>query len=157
MKGEMMNKTEVWIQFANEADYKSKVDVLDALFSDDGAGVVIYLSGTKGIKRLSERKRLNAVNCGKVRALVGDDNVKIVTKEKNLESERSFHFPDRPEVSLERIANALESINENLDVINSSLSDVSVSLNSMENNLNRCISVNGKSRFLCITGDVSTY
>lgn len=57
---------------------------------------------------------------------------------------------------LTRLVDALESINENLDVINSSLSDVSVSLNNIDRNLGGCISVNGKSRFLCITGDVST-
>lgn len=56
-----------------------------------------------------------------------------------------------------RMVDALESINENLDVINSSLLDVSVSLNSMEKNLEGCISVNGESQFLCITGNVTTY
>lgn len=58
---------------------------------------------------------------------------------------------------LTRLVDALENINENLDVINSALSDVSVSLNSMEKNLDGCISVNGNNRFLCITGNVSTY
>lgn len=57
---------------------------------------------------------------------------------------------------LTRLVDTLESINENLDVINSSLADVSVSLYRMEKNLERCISVNGKSYFLCITGNVST-
>ncbi len=146
-----MKKLEIWIQFANEADYKSKEEELDALFSDDGARVVIYLSEAKEIKRLSERKTLNAENCGKARALVGDDNVKIVTKEKDLENKRSFHFPDRPEVSLERIADALEGIN-------SSLSEIAVSLDSINENIDGCISVsqNGKSRYLCISGDVYT-
>lgn len=144
-----MNETEVWIRFTNEADYKSKADVLDALFSDDGAGVVIYLSEEKEVKRLSKRKKLNAENCSKVRALVGDDNVKIVTKEKDLESKRSFHSPDRPEVSLERIADELEGIN-------SSLSEIAVSLDSLEKNIVGCVSVNGNNRFLCITGNIST-
>lgn len=58
---------------------------------------------------------------------------------------------------LTRLVEALEGINENLDVINSSLSEMSVSLDSLEKNLNRCISVNGNSRFLCITGNISTY
>ncbi|MCI9006220.1 MAG: hypothetical protein HFH39_13550 [Lachnospiraceae bacterium] len=58
---------------------------------------------------------------------------------------------------LTRIAVALEGINENLDVINSSLAETSVSIYKMEKNLEGCISVNGKSQFLCITGDVSTY
>ena len=58
---------------------------------------------------------------------------------------------------LTRMVDALESINENLDVINSSLSDASVTLNSIDKNLEGCISVNGQSRFLCITGNVSTY
>ena len=58
---------------------------------------------------------------------------------------------------LTRLVIAIESINENLDVINSSLADVSVSLYKMEKNLEGCISVNGKSRFLCITGDVTAY
>ena len=56
-----------------------------------------------------------------------------------------------------RLVVALESINENLDAINSFLSDVSVSLNSIDKNLEGCISVNGKSQFLCITGNVTTY
>lgn len=52
----------------------------------------------------------------------------------------------------------LGSINENLDAINSFfLSDVSVSLNSIDKNIEGRISVNGKSQFLCITGNVSTY
>ena len=58
---------------------------------------------------------------------------------------------------LTRLVVALESINENLNAINSFLSDVSVSLNSIDKNLEGCISVNGKSQFLCITGNVSTY
>ena len=58
---------------------------------------------------------------------------------------------------LTRLVEALESINENLDVINSSLAETSVSIYKMEKNLKGCISVNGKSQFLCITGDVSTY
>lgn len=58
---------------------------------------------------------------------------------------------------LTRLVVALESINENLDVINSSLTDMSVSLNNMDKNLDGCISVNGNSHFLCITGNVSTY
>lgn len=146
-----MKKLEIWIQFANEADYKSKEEELDALFSDDGARVVIYLSEAKEIKRLSERKTLNAENCGKARALVGDDNVKIVTKEKDLENKRSFHFPDRPEVSLERIADALEGINNNLG-------EMKVTLDSIDKNIDGCISCSrdGRSKYICITGDVYT-
>lgn len=60
---------------------------------------------------------------------------------------------------LTRLVDALEGINENLDVINSSLAETSVSIYKMEKNLEGCISVsqNGRSRHLCITGDVSTY
>jgi hypothetical protein len=57
---------------------------------------------------------------------------------------------------LTRLVKALEDINENLDVINSSLADASVSIYKIEKNLDRCISVNGRSQFLCITGNVST-
>lgn len=51
-----------------------------------------------------------------------------------------------------RIADALEGIN-------SSLSEIAVSLDSIDKNIDGCISVsqNGKSRYLCISGDVYTY
>ena len=58
---------------------------------------------------------------------------------------------------LTRLVKALEGVNENLDVINHSLSEMSVSLDSLEKNLNGCISRVGDNRFLCITGNVSTY
>ena len=58
---------------------------------------------------------------------------------------------------LTRLVKTMEDINENLDVINSSLADMSVSLDSLEKNIVGCISVNGNNRFLCITGNVSTY
>ncbi len=58
---------------------------------------------------------------------------------------------------LTRLVKTMEDINENLDVINSSLAETSVSIYKMEKNLEGCISVNGKSKFLCITGNVSTY
>lgn len=51
---------------------------------------------------------------------------------------------------LTRLVDALEGINSNL-------SDIAVSLDSMEKNLDGCVSVNGNNRFLCITGNVSTY
>ena len=51
---------------------------------------------------------------------------------------------------LTRLVVALESINNNL-------SEIVVSLDSLEKDLEGCISVNGKSQFLCITGNVSTY
>lgn len=52
---------------------------------------------------------------------------------------------------LDRIAEALESINSNL-------SEIVISLNSLDENIDGCISVsqNGKSRYLCISGDVYT-
>ena len=52
---------------------------------------------------------------------------------------------------LTRLVNALESINNNL-------SEIAVSLDSLDKNIDGCISVskNGKSRYLCITGDVYT-
>ena len=56
----------------------------------------------------------------------------------------------------DRIANALERINDNLDSISSSLADVSVSLDSLDKNLDGCICTNGNSKFLCITGNIST-
>lgn len=53
---------------------------------------------------------------------------------------------------LTRLVEALESINNNL-------SDIAVSLDSLDKNIDGCISVsqNGKSRHICITGDVTTY
>lgn len=51
---------------------------------------------------------------------------------------------------LERIAEALEGIN-------SSLAEIAASLNSLDENINGCISANGKNQFLCITGNISTY
>ncbi len=60
------------------------------------------------------------------------------------------------EEQLNRIAVALERINDNLDSISSSLADVSVSLDSLDKTLDGCVSSNGNSHFLCITGNVST-
>ncbi|MDE5696305.1 MAG: hypothetical protein K2I96_02670 [Lachnospiraceae bacterium] len=53
---------------------------------------------------------------------------------------------------LTRLVDALESINNNL-------SEISISLDSLDKNIDGCISVsqNGKSRHICITGDVTTY
>lgn len=50
-----------------------------------------------------------------------------------------------------RIVDALEGIN-------SSLSDIASSLDSLDKNIDGCISVsrNGKSRYLCISGDIYT-
>ena len=56
-----------------------------------------------------------------------------------------------------RIAEALEGIKDELGSINSSLADSSVSLNSLEKDIEGCISVSGKSQYLCIAGDVNTY
>ena len=52
---------------------------------------------------------------------------------------------------LTRLVEALEGINSNL-------SEIAVSLDSLEKNIDGCISVsqNGKSRYLCISGDVYT-
>ena len=52
---------------------------------------------------------------------------------------------------LTRLVEALESINNNL-------SEIAVSLDSLDKNIDGCISVsqNGKSRYLCISGDVYT-
>lgn len=52
---------------------------------------------------------------------------------------------------LTRIAEALEGINSNL-------SEMSISLDSMDKNIDGCISSDrsGKSRYLCISGDVYT-
>ncbi|GEM_PF-6340417 len=53
---------------------------------------------------------------------------------------------------LTRLVEALESINGNL-------SEIAVSLDHLDENVDGCISVsqNGRSRHLCITGDVTTY
>ncbi len=50
-----------------------------------------------------------------------------------------------------RIADALEGIN-------SSLSEIAVSLDSLEKNIDGCISCSrdGRSKYICITGDVYT-
>lgn len=52
---------------------------------------------------------------------------------------------------LTRLVEALESINNNL-------SEIAISLDSLDKNIDGCISVsrNGKSRYLCILGDVYT-
>lgn len=52
---------------------------------------------------------------------------------------------------LTRLVEALESINNNL-------SEIAVSLDNIDDNIDGCISVsqNGKSRYLCISGDVYT-
>lgn len=46
-----------------------------------------------------------------------------------------------------------------LEGINNNLSEISISLDSLDKNIDGCISVsqNGKSRHICITGDVTTY
>lgn len=53
---------------------------------------------------------------------------------------------------LARLVDVLEGINNNL-------SEISISLDSLDKNIDGCISVsqNGKSRHICITGDVTTY
>ena len=51
---------------------------------------------------------------------------------------------------LDRIAEALEGINSNL-------AEIAESLNGLDENINGCISVNGKNQFLCITGNIGTY
>lgn len=52
---------------------------------------------------------------------------------------------------LTRLVEALERINNNL-------SEIAVSLDNIDENIDGCISVsrNGKSRYLCISGDVYT-
>ncbi|WP_300840530.1 hypothetical protein [uncultured Acetatifactor sp.] len=60
------------------------------------------------------------------------------------------------EEQLARIADALEGINSNLDSISSFLSEISVSLYSLDKTLDGCTCTNGRSHFLCITGNVST-
>ncbi|WP_277934936.1 hypothetical protein [Parablautia intestinalis] len=52
---------------------------------------------------------------------------------------------------LTRLVDALEGINNNL-------SEIAVSLDSLDKNIDGCISVsqNGKSHYLCISGDVYT-
>lgn len=47
---------------------------------------------------------------------------------------------------------------EALEEINSNLSEIAVSLDNIDKNIDGCISVsrNGKSRYLCISGDVYT-
>lgn len=51
---------------------------------------------------------------------------------------------------LTRLVDTLESINSNL-------TDIAVSLESLDKNIDGCISVSGKSQYLCISGDVNTY
>lgn len=53
---------------------------------------------------------------------------------------------------LARLVDVLEGINNNL-------SEISISLDSLDKNIDGCISVsqNGKSKHICITGDVTTY
>ena len=52
---------------------------------------------------------------------------------------------------LTRLVDVLERINNNL-------SEIAVSLDSLDKNIDGCISVsqNGKSRYLCISGDIYT-
>lgn len=51
---------------------------------------------------------------------------------------------------LTRLVKAVEDINSNL-------SEISKALESLEKNLDGCTAVNGGNRFLCVTGNVSTY
>lgn len=51
---------------------------------------------------------------------------------------------------LTRLVDALESINSNL-------SEISETLDSLEDNLSGCVAQNGNCRFLCVTGNISTY
>lgn len=52
---------------------------------------------------------------------------------------------------LTRLVDALESIDSNL-------SDIAMSLDSLDESIDGCISVsqNGKSRYICISGDIYT-
>lgn len=56
------------------------------------------------------------------------------------------------------LVGALEGISSSLESISSNLSEIAVSLDSLDKNIDGCISVsqNGKSRYLCISGDVYT-
>ena len=58
---------------------------------------------------------------------------------------------------LRRLVEAMEGIKDELGSISSSLADSSVTLNSLEKDIEGCISVSGKSQYLCIAGDVNTY
>lgn len=50
----------------------------------------------------------------------------------------------------DRIAEALELINDNLE-------EISLSLNGIDNNLNGCISRNGNNKYICVTGNITSY
>lgn len=45
---------------------------------------------------------------------------------------------------------------EAMESINSSLSDISISLDSLDKTLSGCVCTNGRNKFMCITGNVST-
>ena len=62
-----------------------------------------------------------------------------------------------PKLSVQSVFRRDHRVADALEGIKSSLSEISVSLDGLGKDLDGCISVSGKGRFLCITGNISTY
>ena len=77
-------KKEVWIQFADMADYEShREELMDLLRLSDGKDeVVLYLKAEKAVKRLGRSMGVLAspVLIGELAAQFGEDCVRIVEK-----------------------------------------------------------------------------
>ena len=145
-----MVKSEIWLRFVNKEDYLKRSEPALKFLGDNegGAEVVIFLDETKEVMNLPSDKRCDADAYSRLVDLLGEDNVKIKTKVKELQ--RNFCTTDNEAVSLERIADALEAINSNL-------ADISATLDNIDQNLDDCIARNGNNKFLCITGNIANY
>ena len=77
-------KKELWLQFASKEEYERlEQKTMEALYDSEGRDeVVIYLSGTRQIKRLGKNRSVHANPelLGRLTELLGENNVKVVEK-----------------------------------------------------------------------------
>lgn len=80
-------KKEVWIQFPTKEAYEEQQQRLFSMVADieGDAGIVIYISSIKAMKRLPENWNINVepATMYTLKSVFGDENVKVV--EKNIE------------------------------------------------------------------------
>ncbi len=86
------SRRELWIQFADRAEYDHKVAGLyDVLRSSDGQDhVVLYLKAEKAVKRLpaSRTVQIDTNLTDRLKDMYGDENIRIVEKGPDLGKRR---------------------------------------------------------------------
>lgn len=85
-------RREVWIQFANKAEYESKEkQLLDTLhYMDGNDGIVIFLKEGKAVKRMGPNYSISSSkeNLERLYSEFGNENVKVVDKKVEFASRR---------------------------------------------------------------------